>query len=163
MKVDNDIKKLSSCCYGGWAVCCRIKQPGLSLRRLTQIVWHQRLPDPATQWSVSQKSQSLPSFRIVELFDNVPSFTFHNKLKLEVKEIFAVVKLWRLHNSVGRATGWNPVGASEYFLGFICNSLSYFTTAKISFTSILYPQFTQMIFIIYTSRQTQVDKSLFQL
>ena len=26
-------------------------------------------------------------------------------------------------------------GASEFFLGFICNCLSYFTTAKISFTS----------------------------
>ena len=39
-------------------------------------------------------------------------------------------------------------GASEFFLGFICNCLSY-TTAKISFNSILYPQFTHMIFIIY--------------
>ena len=35
---------------------------------------------------------------------------------------------------------------------FLCNCLSYFTTAKISFTSILYPQFTHMIFIIYNSR-----------
>ena len=32
--------------------------------------------------------------------------------------------------------GSNPVGASEFFLGLICNYLSYFTTAKISFTSI---------------------------
>ena len=32
--------------------------------------------------------------------------------------------------------GSNPVGASEFFLGFVCNCLSYFTTAKISFTSI---------------------------
>ena len=39
----------------------------------------------------------------------------------------------------------------RYFSGLICNCLSYFTTAKISFTSILYPQFTHMIFIIYTS------------
>ena len=38
---------------------------------------------------------------------------------------------------------------SEYFLGFICNCLIYFTTAKISFTSILYPQFT--LYHIYTS------------
>ena len=43
---------------------------------------------------------------------------------IEVKEIFAVVKF--------------------------CYCLSYFTTAKISFTSILYLQFTHMIFIIYT-------------
>ena len=27
--------------------------------------------------------------------------------------------------------GLNPIGASEFFLGFICNCLSYFTTAKI--------------------------------
>ena len=47
--------------------------------------------------------------------------------------------------------GSNPVGASEFFRGFICNCLSYFTTVKISFTSILYLQFTHMIFILYTS------------
>ena len=50
--------------------------------------------------------------------------------------------------------GSNPVETSEFFLGFICNCLSYFTTAKISFTSILYPQFTHMIFIIYTSHHS---------
>ena len=32
--------------------------------------------------------------------------------------------------------GSNPLGASDFFLGFICNCLSYFTTMKISFTSI---------------------------
>ena len=51
----------------------------------------------------------------------------------------------------------DPVGASEFFLGFIYNCSSYFTTAKISFTSILYPQFTHMIFIIYTSRLRKVS------
>ena len=35
----------------------------------------------------------------------------------------------------------------------ICNCWSYFTTAKISFTSILYPHFTHIIFIIYNSQQ----------
>ena len=34
--------------------------------------------------------------------------------------------------------GLNPVGASEFFLGFLCNCLSYFTTAKITFTSNVY-------------------------
>ena len=29
----------------------------------------------------------------------------------------------------------NPVETSEYFLGFICNCLSCFTTVKITFTS----------------------------
>ena len=56
------------------------------------------------------------------------------------------------HTSIAEVMGLNPVGASESFLGFICNCLSYFTTVKISFTSILYPQFTHMIFIIYTSK-----------
>ena len=43
--------------------------------------------------------------------------------------------------------GSNPVGASEFFLGFLCNYLSYFTTAKITFTSILYPaQFTRSLY-----------------
>ena len=40
-----------------------------------------------------------------------------------------------------------PLEPQNFVLGFIC----YCTTAKISFTSILYPQFTHMIFIIYTS------------
>ena len=40
------------------------------------------------------------------------------------------------------------VGASKEAL--FVTALSYFTTAKISFTSILYPQFTHMILIIYT-------------
>ena len=31
--------------------------------------------------------------------------------------------------------GSNPVEASDFFLGFLCNCLSYFTTAKITFTS----------------------------
>ena len=38
---------------------------------------------------------------------------------------------------IAEVMGSNPVGASEFFLGFLCNCLSYFTTAKISFTSIL--------------------------
>ena len=36
----------------------RAKQPGSSLRQLTQIGPHHRLPDPTTQWSVSQKEVS---------------------------------------------------------------------------------------------------------
>ena len=69
----------------------------------------------------------------------------------------------RLHSSVvehrtgiAKVMGSNPVGASEFLLGFICNCLIYFTTANIFFTSILYPQITHkiMIFIIYTSRHS---------
>ena len=52
---------------------------------------------------------------------------------------------------IAEVMGSNPVGASDFFLGFICNCLSYFTTARITFTCILYPQCTHMIFTIYTS------------
>ena len=38
------------------------------------------------------------------------------------------------HTGIAEVMGSNPIGASEFFLGFICNCLSYFTTAKISFT-----------------------------
>ena len=51
-------------------------------------------------------------------------------------------ELWSLAGSRSSARsvythymGSNPVGASEFFLGFNCNCLSCFTTAKISFTS----------------------------
>ena len=64
----------------------------------------------------------------------------------------------RLHSSVGRAShryrrghGFESRWSLEFILGFICNCFSYFTTAKISFTSILYLQFTHiMIFITQT-------------
>ena len=52
---------------------------------------------------------------------------------------------------IAEVMGSNPVGASDFFLGFICNCLSYSITARITFTCILYPQCTRMIFIIYTS------------
>ena len=41
-----------------------------------------------------------------------------------------------------------PVEASDFFLGFLCNCLSCFTTTKSTFTSILYLQFMYMIHII---------------
>ena len=58
---------------------------------------------------------------------------------------------------IAKVVGLNPVGDSEFFLGFICNYLSYLATVKISFNSILYLQFTHMIFIIYT-RQDKVKQ-----
>ena len=46
--------------------------------------------------------------------------------------------------------GSNPVEASEFVLGFICNCWTYFTTVRITFTCILYPQCTlNIIFIIH--------------
>ena len=64
--------------------------------------------------------------------------------RIEVKEIFAVVTCFQRgfialsvehRTAIAEVMGSNPVVASEFVLGFICNCLSYFTTAKISFTS----------------------------
>ena len=41
--------------------------------------------------------------------------------------------------------GSNPVEASDFFLGFLCNCLSYFTTAKITFTCIDKISYTSII------------------
>ena len=40
------------------------------------------------------------------------------------------------HTSITEVMGLNPIRASEFFLGFICNCLSCYITAKISFTCI---------------------------
>ena len=48
-----------------------------------------------------------------------------------------------------------PLEPHNFCLAFICNCFkSYFTTANMSFTSILYPKLPHMIFIIYTSRHS---------
>ena len=54
---------------------------------------------------------------------------------------------------IAEGMGSNPVGSSEIFLSFIYNCLTDFKTANITFTCILCPQCTHMIFIIYTSRR----------
>ena len=43
----------------------------------------------------------------------------------------------RIEN-IAEVMGSNPVGALDCFLGFICNCLSYITTAKISYTSMMW-------------------------
>ena len=42
------------------------------------------------------------------------------------------------HTGIAEVLGSNPVGASEFFLGFICNCSSYFTTARSTFTPNLF-------------------------
>ena len=46
-----------------------------------------------------------------------------------------------------------PFEHQNSFLGFVCNCLSYFTTANIFFASVHCPQFSLMTFIIYTSHR----------
>ena len=66
---------------------------------------------------------------------------------IEVKVIFAVAK--KAPKNIRGLIGMkqrDPV-TDFFFLGFVCNCLSCFTTAKITFTSILYPQL--IIYYLY--------------
>ena len=62
-----------------------------------------------------------------------PIFPPEERRKLPKEHDYRLFYLWREVYMIKIMS----VGASEFFLGFICNCLSYFTTAKISFTSIL--------------------------
>ena len=60
-----------------------------------------------------------------------------------------IAQLIEHHTGITEVMGLNPVEASEFFLGFICNCLSYFITARITFSCILYPQFTHDLYSIH--------------
>ena len=68
------------------------------------------------------------------------SFSSYNRYKLNLHltcfqwSFINVAQLVEHHTGIPEVMDSNPIG---FFLGFICNCLSYFTTAKISFTSIL--------------------------
>ena len=47
-----------------------------------------------------------------------------------------IAQLVERRTSIAEVMASNPIEASDFFLGFVCNCLSYFTTAKITFTSI---------------------------
>ena len=64
-------------------------------------------------------------------------FKLNSHLTYFWRGIVPVAQSVEHHTSIAKVMGSNPVEASEFFLGFICNCLSYFATAKISFTSIL--------------------------
>ena len=55
-----------------------------------------------------------------------------------------------MHIQYDKGHGFESHWSLRVFLGFICDCLSYFMTARLTFTCILYPQCTYMIFIIYT-------------
>ena len=44
-----------------------------------------------------------------------------------------IAQLVEHRTGIAEVMSSNPIEASDFFLGFICNCLSYFTTAKISF------------------------------
>ena len=45
-----------------------------------------------------------------------------------------IAQLVEHHNGITEVMGSNPVRASEFFLGFICNCFSYYITVRITFT-----------------------------
>ena len=84
---------------------------------------------------------------------HIMSFSSYNRYKLNSDltcyQLGFVAQLVEHHTGIAEVMGSNPVEASEFFLGFVCNCFSYFITARITFTCILYPQYNHMI--IYTS------------
>ena len=61
---------------------------------------------------------------------------------------------------IAEVMGSSPVEASFFFLGFLCNCLSYFTTAKITFTSIFYLQCMYIYIYIYDLYHMHIPKIL---
>ena len=68
------------------------------------------------------------------------SFSSYNGYKLNLQLTYShggFIAQSVEHRAGIAVMGSNPVGASEFFLGFICNCLSYFTTVNISFSVIV--------------------------
>ena len=91
-----------------------------------------------------QRSLSLLFFIRISLirslsYTPLTSFSSYNGYKLKSHLTWFrrdfIAQLVEHRTGIMEVMGSNPVGASELFLGFICNCLSYFVTAKISFTS----------------------------
>ena len=70
---------------------------------------------------------------------------------------------------IAEIMGPNPVEASEFFLGFICNCLSYFTTAKITFPVLFFIRSSLIWSLSYTphhiitSQKSLINLSLLTL
>ena len=69
--------------------------------------------------------------------------------RIKVKVIFVVLKQLNQFQRKPRKIPEASTRSLRLFLGFLSNCLSCFTTMKITFTSILYPQFIYMIYSIY--------------
>ena len=69
---------------------------------------------------------------------NVRTLAYKMQVRLRESLQFILLQSVEHRTVITEVMGSNPVGASEFFLGFLCNCLSYFTTTKITFTSSLY-------------------------
>ena len=90
-----------------------------------------------------KKSQNSCAVLIYDIYDmHSTPFSSYNGYKLNSHLICLrrgfIAQSVEHRTSTAEVMGSNPVEASEFFLGFICNCLSYFTTAKVTFTSIKY-------------------------
>ena len=88
-----------------------------------------RLQRDSNPWPPRYQCDALPT----ELWSLVGSRSGASSIYIRYMKSSALVEH---RTGIAPVMGSNPVGASEFFLGFICNYLSYFTTAKIPFTCI---------------------------
>ena len=84
---------------------------------------------------------------------HITSFSSYNRYKLK---LHLTCFQQGFISSIGRASHWycgghgfKSVGASEFFLGFICNCLSYFIPARITFPHSLYLKCTHDLYHIH--------------
>ena len=86
---------------------------------------------------------SLYAVHIYDLYyhTHIISFSSYNRLELNLHltcfQRGFIAQLLEHRTGIAEVMATNPVEASDFFLGFLCNCLSYFTTVSITFTSIL--------------------------
>ena len=111
-------------------LCAYLFFPLLPTNRRIKISWRFRVP-------ISLHIMSFSSYNGYKLNSHLTCFR-RGFIAQSVEHRTGIVEVM----------GSNPIGASECFLGFICNCFSYFITVRITFTCLLYPPCTRMMFII---------------
>ena len=80
----------------------------------------------------------LQSTQMIFIIIHIMSFSSYNGYKLNLHMTCFlrgfIAHLVEHHTGIVEIMGSNPVGDSEFFLSFICNCLSFFTTVRITFT-----------------------------
>ena len=143
--------KIHDNCTLGWAMTwncstCSASSPNK--------YWNKKQQAAVYKWHIS-----LLFFIHIDSYDlyhiHLTSFSSCNRYKLNSNltcfQWGFIAQSVEHRTSIAEVMGSNPVGASEFFLDFICNCLSYFITARFTFTCVLYLQCTYMSFITDTS------------
>ena len=80
----------------------------------------------------------------------------HSQTELALNLLLA--RLVEHCTGIAEVMGSNPIGASEFLLGFICNRLSYFINTRVTFTCILYPQCTHNLYHIHFTSPSSYNR-----